>query len=473
MRLESKINMKNELQFSPQEHEGVQLRVPPHSIEAETCVLGGLLLSNESFAEIQSILSKDQFYRLEHSLIYSSIKGLVESGRPADVITVFEHLCARGKGEEIGGIQYLNSIAQYVPSSRHLRHYATLVHEKALLRRLISVGEKISSAAFNQDGRSVEELISTAEQQVLEVGRGLSGKTTHKTIEDVAIEIIDQLQDRAENPSKFAGVRTGYEDLDEMIGGFQAGELIVVAGRPSMGKTSLVMNIVENASTRNGLQSLVISLEMKSSAIALRMLGAIGRVNQSKLKEPKKLDAQDWARISDALEQVRNKGIDFEDSGVETIGAIRSAARRSFQRNKRLDLIVVDYLQLLDGDTDAGRWDNRNNEVSKISRGLKLLAQEMNCPVIALSQLTRNVEQRPDKRPMMSDLRDSGAIEQDSDTIMMIYRDDYYTREASKEPGVAEINIAKQRNGETGVVRLAWSPHYTRFDSLAFSRDHA
>jgi replicative DNA helicase len=444
------------------------LRIPPQSIEAETSLIGALLLDCSKHADVNSILKASDFYRDHHGVIFNSIEELIGQGEPVDVITVFEQIKKTGH-DESGQISLaaLNKIAQYVPSASNVVRYAEIVKQKSILRSLISASNKIAEQAYAQSA-SVDDILQSAEKSILEVGHSIKSNAGYQSLEALGTQFIDDLQDRVDNPSLYGGVRSGFYALDEALGGFQPGELIVAAGRPSMGKTSFVMNIAESASLDQNLPVLIISLEMKSSALYKRMVGSIGGVNQTKIRDAKGLTDSDWADISKAVEKTRNKAMDFEEAGVENIGSIRSAARRALQRHSKLGLVVIDYLQLLDGDSTF-KSSNRNEEISKISRGLKLLAQELNCPIVALSQLNRSVESRADKRPVLSDLRESGAIEQDADTIIFIYRDDYYTKEQSKEPGVAEIIVAKARNGETGTVRLGWQKEYTRFTNMASS----
>jgi replicative DNA helicase len=442
------------------------VRVPPQSFEAESSVLGALLLDNLAHDQISDLLSAKDFYRYEHQLIHSAICSLINTSRPADVITVFEQLQSDGEAETAGGLPYLNSLAQYVPSAAHIKGYAEVVRERSILRSLVSAGDAITASAFDQKGRAASDILEDAEKRILQIGeQGSSNKEEVKTLENQVVRFMDALQDRADNPGKRTGVNSGFIELDKLTDGFQAGDLVVIAGRPSMGKTSLAMNIAEHAALRQKLAVLVFSLEMPADQLTQRLVGSVGRIDQKDLKAGRLTDAN-WSRVSETLQKLHDGVLDIQDSGIETIGAIRAVARRALRFRKKLGLIVVDYIQLLNG--GEGASENRATEVAQISRGLKLLAKEMQCPVIALSQLNRKVEDRGDKRPMMSDLRDSGAIEQDADTIMFVYRDEVYTKEACRDPGVAEIIIGKQRNGPTGTVRLAWSPQYTRFDSLAY-----
>ncbi len=441
-----------------------QLRIPPHSVEAESSVLGSLLLSNEAFDHVADLLSAGDFYRYEHRLVFSAISALVNSGRPADVITVNEHLEKTGEGEGVGGLVYLNALAQYVPSPVNIRRYAEIVRDNSILRKLAATSDRIAASVFEPSGRTVEHLLAEAEREVLSISSNIA-QTEVRSLDENMARFLDRLQHLADNPGQKPGVKSGYRNLDHATGGLQPGELIVIAGRPSMGKTALAMNIAEHAAFEQNLPVLAFSLEMSEAQLTKRIVGSVGRIDQSKLRDGTLADT-DWSRVADTVERMRGKVIDILDSGIDTIGSIRAIARRAARRHKKLGLIVVDYLQLMSSGNDKD--ENRNTEITQISRGLKLLAKEMHCPVIALSQLNRGVENRGDKRPMMSDLRESGAIEQDADVIMFIYRDDYYTKEASREPGVAEIIIGKQRDGATETVKLMWRPQYTRFDDMGY-----
>ena len=439
-----------------------ELRIPPHSIEAESSVLGSLLLSNEAFDLVIDLLAAGDFYRYEHRLVFGAISALVNAGKPADVITVNEHLENAGQGEGVGGLGYLNALAQYVPSPVNIRRYAEIVRDNSILRKLAATSDRIAASVFESSGRTVEHLLAEAEREVLSISNNIA-QTEIRSLDENMVNFLDRLQHLADNPGQKLGVKSGYSNLDQATGGLQPGELIVIAGRPSMGKTALAMNIVEHAAFQQNLPVLAFSLEMSEAQLTQRIVGSMGRIDQIKLRDGTLADT-DWSRVSDTVERMRGKVIDIQDSGIETVGSMRAIARRAARRHKKLGLIVVDYLQLMSSGNDKD--ENRNTEISQISRGLKLLAKEMHCPVIALSQLNRGVEGRGDKRPMMSDLRDSGAVEQDADVIMFIYRDDYYTKEASREPGVAEIIIGKQRSGPTGTVKLMWRPQYTRFDDM-------
>jgi replicative DNA helicase len=442
-----------------------QLRIPPHSIESESSVLGGLLLDNAAWDRVGDLLTESDFYRYEHRMIYGAIGALINGSKPADVITVFEHLQNQGKAEETGGLTYLNSLAQYVPSAGNIRRYAEIVRERSVLRKLVAASDEIATNAFNPKGRPVSTIVDEAEQKIFNIGeQGARNKQGFQSMDTLVVSLLDRVQEMADNPNDVTGVPTGFYDLDRMTAGFQAGDLIVLAARPSMGKTALAINIAEHVALNEGLPVAVFSMEMGAAQLAVRIVGSIGRIDQGHLRTGKLTD-EEWPRLTEAIEKLRTISLHIDESAGLTSSELRANARRLARQCGKLGLIVVDYLQLMSGSSSDG--ENRATELGEISRGLKMLARELQCPVIALSQLNRSVEQRPDKRPMMSDLRESGAIEQDADIIMFIYRDEYYTKEACKEPGVAEVIIAKQRNGPTGVVKLAFLKPITKFESLA------
>jgi replicative DNA helicase len=398
-------------------------------------------------------------------MVFGAIGALVNASKPADVITVFEQLLSQGKAEEIGGLSYLNSLAQYVPSAGNIRRYAEIVRERAILRKLVSASDEIATNAFNPRGRPVATILDEAEQKIFNIGEeGARTKQGFQAMESLVVKLLDRVQEMADNPNDVTGVPSGFYDLDRMTAGFQAGDLIVLAARPSMGKTALAINIAEHVALNEGLPVAVFSMEMGAAQLAVRIVGSIGRIDQSHLRTGKLTD-DEWPRLTEAIEKLRTISLHIDESAGLTSSELRANARRLSRQCGKLGLIVVDYLQLMSGSSNEG--ENRATELGEISRGLKMLAKELQCPVIALSQLNRSVETRPDKRPMMSDLRESGAIEQDADIIMFIYRDEYYTKEACKEPGVAEVIIAKQRNGPTGTVKLAFLKPITKFESLA------
>jgi replicative DNA helicase len=443
-----------------------QLRIPPHSVEAEASVLGGLLLDNAAWDKVGDLLSENDFYRFEHKLVFSAIETLVNASKPADVVTVFEHLQNLGKNDAVGGLAYLNALAQYVPSAGNIRRYAEIVRERSILRKLVSACDDITGQAFSTKGKSISSIVDEAEQKILSIGEeGSRLNQGFQSMNTLVVDLLDRVQDMADNPNDVTGVPTGFYDLDRMTAGLQSGELIVLAARPSMGKTALAINIAEHVALNEGLPVAVFSMEMGAAQLAVRIVGSIGRIDQGHLRTGRLTD-DEWPRLTEAVESLRGVSLHIDESAGLTSSELRANARRLARKCGKLGLIVVDYLQLMSGN-DGSDGENRATELGEISRGLKTLAKELQCPVIALSQLNRSVEARPDKRPMMSDLRESGAIEQDADIIMFIYRDEYYTKDACKEPGVAEIIIAKQRNGPTGTVKLAFLKPITKFESLS------
>ena len=453
----------------PEDAQLAQLRLPQFSMEAESSVLGGLLLDNNAWDRVGDLLKDGDFYRHEHKLIFAAVAKLVNDSKPADVITVFEHLQSQGKAQEVGGIMYLNQLAQYVPSATNIRRYAEIVRERAILRKLITASDDIATHAFNPKGRTVERILDEAEAKIFAIGEeGSRNKQGFQSLDTLVIDLLDRVQEMADNPVDVTGVPTGFADLDRMTSGLQAGDLVVLAARPSMGKTSFAVNIAEHVALNEGLPVAIFSMEMGAAQLAVRIVGSIGRVNQGNLRTGKLTD-EEWPRLTEAIERLRTVSLHIDETPGLTPTELRANARRLARQCGKLGLIVVDYLQLMSGSGSSGS-DNRATELGEISRGLKMLAKELQCPVIALSQLNRSVEQRTDKRPMMSDLRESGAIEQDADIIMFIYRDDYYNKD-SNEPNVAEVIIGKQRNGPTGTVKLYFQKSQTRFENLAIGND--
>jgi replicative DNA helicase len=444
------------------------MRVPPQSIEAEQSVLGGLLLDNTAWDRISDMVSETDFYRADHRLIFQHIMLLIENNRPADVLTVAESLERSARLEEAGGQAYLGSLSINTPSAANIRRYAEIVRERAVMRQLAQAGTEIADAAFNPEGREAKDLIDEAEAKVFHIAEaGAKARQGFVKIDPLlteTVERIDMLYSR-ENKDDVIGLATGYVDLDRMTSGLQQGELIVIAARPSMGKTALAMNIVEHVALNLKKAAAVFSMEMSGSQLTLRMIGSVGRVDQHKLRSGT-FEESEWPKLVDAVGKLNDSQIHIDDTAGLNALEVRSRARRLHRQCGGLSLIVVDYLQLMSG-TSSGREENRATEVAEISRSLKSLAKELKVPVIALSQLNRSVESRQDKRPMMADLRESGAIEQDADLILFIYRDEVYnpTNEASK--GKAEIIIAKQRNGPTGPVTLTFIGRHTRFENYA------
>ncbi len=451
---------------APRDDDVARLRVPPHSVEAEQSVLGGLLLDNMAWDRAGDLLTDSDFYRYEHRLIYAAIGALISGSKPADVITVFEQLQGLGKAQDCGGLAYLNALAQSVPSAANMRRYAEIVRERSILRKLIAASDEIATNAFNPQGRAVSAVLDEAESKIFQIGEeGSRQKQGFQSIDKLVVSLIDRVQELHDNGAEeVTGVRTGFYDLDKMTAGLQKGDLIVLAARPSMGKTAFALNIAEHVAVQEGLPVLVFSMEMGASQLALRLVGSLGRINQQNLRTGR-LDSGEWERLTDSVEKLSQVQLHIDETAGLTSSELRARARRMARQFGTLGLIVIDYLQLMNG--SGGHEENRATVLGEISRGLKALAKELQCPVIALSQLNRSVESRPDKRPMMSDLRESGAIEQDADTIMFIYREEVYEKEKEDVKGVAEIIIGKQRNGPIGTANLAFIHEHTRFENLA------
>jgi len=443
------------------------LKLPPHSIEAEQSVIGGLLLENEALDKIADILKAEDFYQFDHKTIFQHIAKLIERNRPADIVTVAESLESTAELSTIGGIAYLASLAQNTPTAANIRRYAEIVRERAIMRKLVTVGSGIAESAYSPNGRDAQQLLDEAEAKIFQIAEG--GQRTSQGFQDIK-ELLPQVAERIDmlfsrdNPSDVTGIPTGFSDLDSMTSGFQGGDLIIVAGRPSMGKTAFSLNIAENVALDTGLPVAVFSMEMASTQLAMRMIGSVGRLDQHRMRTGR-LEDEDWEKLTTALGKLNEAPIFIDEGAGLSSFDVRARARRLHRQCGKLGLIVIDYLQLMSA--PAGKQgENRATEISEISRSLKALAKELDCPVVALSQLNRSVEQRPDKRPVMSDLRESGAIEQDADLILFIYRDEVYNPD-SEDKGTAEIIVGKQRNGPIGRVRLTFIGENTRFENFA------
>ena len=441
------------------------LKLPPHSLEAEQSVLGGLLLDNEAADKVGDVLADADFYSEAHRLIYQHILRLVADGKPADVVTVSESLASSQKLDYVGGLAYLGLLVGNVPTAANIRHYAQIVRDRSILRQLAATAGDIADAAYNPLGRSAKEVLDQAEAKVLHIAeQGSRGAQQVVTIGALLADVVDRIEVlyNRDDPSDVTGVPTGFSDLDRMTSGMQPGDLVVVAGRPSMGKTSLALNIGEHVALAAGLPVVVFSMEMGASQLALRLIGSVGRLDQHKLRTGR-LAAEDWEKLTGALGRLNEAPILIDETPALNAVEVRSRARRLMKTYGKLGLVIVDYLQLMQASTTG---ENRATEISEISRSMKSLAKELKVPVMALSQLNRSLEQRPNKRPVMSDLRESGAIEQDADVILFIYRDEVYNPE-TQDKGVAEIIIGKQRNGPIGTVRLTFLGEHTRFENFA------
>lgn len=437
-----------------------RLKVPPHSIEAEQSLLGGLMLDHKSWDKIADVVSAQDFYRKDHRLIFDAIASLAEDANPCDVVTVSEFLDNRGELESAGGLEYLASLANETPGAANARSYAKILRERSMLRSLISAGNEISGAAFTTDGRTASEIVDEAERLVFEIAEsGARGRSGFKALKHILPATVDRIDLLHQSDGDITGISSGYGEFDKLTAGLQPGELIVIAGRPSMGKTTLALNIAENAAIGAKVPTAIFSMEMPSEQLAFRMISSLGRVDQTHLRTGRFPD-EDWSRINTAVQLMSEAPIYIDDTAGLSPTEIRARARR-LQREHGLGLIVVDYLQLM---SVPGSKENRATEISEISRSLKALAKELSLPVIALSQLNRSVEQRTDKRPVMSDLRESGAIEQDADLILFIYREEVYNQDTPRK-GIADIAIAKQRNGPIGDFPLTFVGRYTKFEN--------
>jgi len=438
-----------------------EIRMPPHSVEAEQAVLGGLMLDANAWDAVADIVTAADFYRRDHRLIFEAITEVAEIRGSCDAVTVSEHLERKGRLEETGGLAYLGTIARDTPSATNVRAYAEIIRERSILRQLVAAGGEIAAAALDGKGRSASEIVDEAERRVFEIAeRGSHGRSGFIAIRDVLPQTIDRLDLLHQTPGEIRGVPTGFTQLDRKTTGLQAGDLVVIAGRPSMGKTTLAVNIAENAAIAKGVPSAIFSMEMSAEQMTLRLISSLGRVNQTHLRTGS-FTEEDWSRIQGAMAQLSTAPLYVDETPALTPTEVRARARR-LKREKGLGLIVVDYLQLMQV---PGTKENRATEISEISRSLKALAKELQVPVVALSQLNRAVEQRTDKKPVMSDLRESGAIEQDSDLILLIYREEVYDPNTTRK-GIADIIIAKQRNGPIGEVQLTFLGEYTRFENL-------
>ena len=453
--------------FSSSDSQLDQIKLPPHSVEAEQSVLGGLMLDSTALDRIADLIIDEDFYRHEHRLIYRQIVRLSELAKPVDVITVAEALEIAGELDKVGGLPYLGGLAQNVPSAANIRRYGEIVRERSIMRKLAEVGTDIASSAYNPTGRDAAQLLDEAESKVFEIAEaGSKGKQGFMAMPPLLSQVVERIETLygRDNPSDITGTATGFTDLDSMTSGLQAGDLIIVAGRPSMGKTAFSINIAENVAMDSKLPVAIFSMEMGASQLAMRMLGSVGKLNQHDLRTGR-LQDDDWGRLTHALGKLNDAPIFIDESAALSALDLRARSRRLHRQNEGLGLIVVDYLQLMSSNVGKAS-ENRATEISEISRSLKALAKELHVPVIALSQLNRSLEQRPNKRPVMSDLRESGAIEQDADLILFIYRDEVYNSD-SPDKGKAEIIIGKQRNGPIGKIELAFRGEYTRFDNLA------
>jgi len=436
------------------------LRVPPQSVEAEQAVLGGLLLVPESWDRVADRLIESDFYRRDHQMIFRAIGELQNQSMPPDAVTLGEWFESQGIAELVGGSRYILELASTTPSAANITAYADIVRDKSVLRKLIDAGTAITSDGFEPEGRATQAILEKAEMSVFRIAEaGARGRQGFVPMRAAVKEAFQQLQQRFENKGAITGLPTGFTDLDEITAGLQPSDLIIVAARPSMGKTALAVNIAEYAAIKTKKAVAVFSMEMSASQLAFRLISSLGRINQQHLRTGD-LQDEEWPRVTSAITLLGEAKIFIDDTPGLSPVELRSRSRR-LKREHDLGLIVVDYLQLM---AVPGNQENRATEISEITRGLKALAKELNVPVMALSQLNRSLEQRSDKRPVMADLRESGAIEQDADVILFIYRDEVYNKD-STDKGMAEIIISKQRNGPTGTIKLTFLGQYTKFEN--------
>ncbi|HAO89546.1 MAG TPA: replicative DNA helicase [Gammaproteobacteria bacterium] len=441
------------------------LKVPPHSVEAEQAVLGGLMVDNTEWDNIADVLMAEDFYRAEHQLIYQVMMTQSEANSPIDVVTLAESLNSLHELNNAGGLDYLSELSGNARGTANIHAYAEIIRERAILRRLISVANNIADSGYNTGGKKAEEIVDEAEQKVFNISDERPQDSGPVFVNPILAKAVERIDELAGTEGDLTGLPSGYTDLDHMTSGWQKSDLVIVAGRPSMGKTAFAMNLVENAILDQDQPVLVFSLEMPAESLIFRMLSSIGRLDQGKLRTGQLTD-DDWPGFNNAVKKLKDRPLYIDDSAGVSPMEMRSRARRIKREHGALGMIVVDYLQLMQ---IKGSTEGRVNEISEISRSLKLLAREFECPVIALSQLNRGLEQRPNKRPVMSDLRESGAIEQDADVIAFIYRDEVYN-EDTPDKGVAEVIIGKQRNGPIGTVRLSFLGQFTRFENFTQAR---
>jgi replicative DNA helicase len=446
---------------TPVEFSGDRQKVPPHSLQAEQSLLGGLMLDNRAWDQVADLVSDTDFYRRDHGFIYKAIGELIERGDPCDVITLSDWLESQGHLQDVGGLAYLGTLAKDTPSAANIRAYAAIVREDSVLRQLAEVGTEIANCAYFPEGRDAPTLMDHAEQLVFRIAdHGQARGAGFQNIKDLLTKAVDRIDMLFHQDSSLTGVSTGFSDIDDMTAGLQRSDLVIIAGRPSMGKTTFAMNIAEHAAIKDQVPVAVFSMEMPGEQLAMRLMSSLGRIDQTKVRTGKLAD-DDWPRLTSAVSILSKAPLFVDDTPALSPTELRARARR-LKREHDLGLVIIDYLQLMQV---PGHKENRTGEISEISRSLKALAKELNVPVIALSQLNRSLEQRPNKRPVMSDLRESGAIEQDADVIIFIYRDEVYD-EDSPDKGTAEIIIGKQRNGPIGMRRLTFLGQHTRFENF-------
>lgn len=435
-------------------------RIPPHNVEAERAVIGSMIMDQDAIQAVLDLVASEDFYQGQYGVIFDALVDLYRSGVGTDLVTLQNKLRELKVSQELSSVKYIGGLLNSVPTSIHVKHYATIVHEKAVLRRLIQTTERIARDCY-MDHQSLEEVLEGAEKSIFGVTQQ-RGRNEFEPIKDIALRTLGSVEMAAKEEGKITGLETGFWELDKKTAGLQKSDLILIAARPSMGKTAFVLNLAEYIALHSKKTIAIFSLEMSKEQVVKRMFAINAHVDSQKIRTGD-LESEEWERLVASVKRIGNARMVIDDTSGVTVSEIRSKCRK-LKAAHGLDLVIIDYLQLMSGGSGR-RNDNRQQEITEISRSLKVMARELNVPVVALSQLSRAVEQRPDKKPMLSDLRESGAIEQDADIVMFLYRDEYYNLD-TEEKGVAEINIAKQRNGPTGLVKLAWLSKYTKFGNL-------
>ncbi len=433
-------------------------KIQPHSAEAEQSVIGSMIMDRDAIITASEILNAEDFYQHQYGVLYDAMIELFQEGKPVDLITLQSKLKEKEVPPELCSLEFISDLIRSVPTSANVKYYATIVSEKALLRRLIKVTEGITNMCY-LDKEKVDVVLEQTEKEVFSIVQNRSAGD-FVSIKDIVIKSLDSIEAASKSKGSVTGIATGFYDLDYKMAGLQPSDLILIAARPSMGKTAFVLNIAEYVAVRSKITTAIFSLEMSKNQLVNRILSMNSKVDSQAIRSGE-LNDEDWAKLMESARAVGESGLIIDDTPGISITELRSKCRK-FKLEHNLGLIIIDYLQLMSG---GKKSESRQQEISEISRSLKALAREVNCPVIALSQLSRAVEQRPDKRPMLSDLRESGAIEQDADVVMFIYRDDYYNHD-SEDAGISEIIIGKQRNGPTGTVKLAWLSQFTKFANL-------
>ncbi len=441
-------------------------RIPPHDINAERSVIGSMLMDRDAISEVSAILIKDDFYNTQYGIIYDAMVDLYNEGKPVDEIILGEKLREKGAPEEISSLGFLGEILANVPTAAFAKDYAAIVKDKAYLRRLIKLSDGVTARAY-ESSEPVDTIMEKAESDIFKLMQSKSGSTEFQPIRNIVVNVISEIEAAAKNKGQINGLRTGFTDLDNMLTGLHGGELLLVAARPAMGKTAFVLNIAHHVATREKVPVVLFSLEMSREQLVTRLVAVDSMVEAKNLKTGDISDS-DWTKLIRSADELAGVNVFIDDNSSITIAELRTKCRK-LKQTEGIGLIIIDYLQLM---SSSEKVESRQLFISEVSRSLKALARELNVPVIALSQLNRAVDSRPDHRPVLADLRESGAIEQDADVVMFIYRDDYYNPDTTEKPGVAEIIVAKQRNGATGPVELAWLSKYTKFANLARPKDN-